>query len=132
MTDLARQLEFWLSSASKNWQTALSLYKLGHYDMCLFCCHLTLEKKLKAIIVYLLKKVPPPIHDLNRLAQIAGLNVSLTQQEQLNEITKFNIQARYDDIKLAFYKKATKLFAKKYLEITQELILWLEKKSGEK
>lgn len=37
------------------------------------------------------------------------------------------IQARYDDIKLAFYKKATKDYTGKYVKITEELMIWLKK-----
>lgn len=102
---------FWRKSANKNWQTAKSLLKLKHYDMCLFCCHLALEKYLKGFIVAANKIHPPYIHDLNRLAEIAKLNVPEMVKKELEEITKFNVQARYDDIKLAFYKKATKKFA---------------------
>lgn len=120
-------IDYWIKLAERNWKTAKSLLKLGHYDMCLFCCHLVLEKYLKASVVLNTKDNPPHIHDLNRLAIIAKLEVSDERKKFLNEITKFNIQARYDDIKLAFYKKATKDYTGKYVEITEELIIWLKK-----
>ena len=127
MTDLNNQVVFWKNSAEKNWKTALSLLELRHYDMCLFCCHLVLEKYLKAIIVKNSKQPAPYIHDLNRLCEIAKLERTAEQKEWLNEITKFNVQARYADIKLAFYKKATNNFTKKFVEITSNLRLWLKK-----
>lgn len=41
---------------------------------------------------------------------------------QLTEISAFNIQARYDDYKLNFYKKANKRFTLKYITITKEIL----------
>lgn len=124
---IEKTIVFWKNSGDKNWRTAQSLLRLKHYDMCLFCCHLTLEKYLKALAASNNGAAPPPIHDLNRLAEIAGLKLTPEREESLNEITTFNIQARYDDIKLSFYKKATPEFTAKYFRITHELLIWLKK-----
>lgn len=124
---LEKTIAFWRNSGDKNWKTAQSLFRLKHYDMCLFCCHLTLEKYLKALAMSINNDNPPPIHDLNRLAEIAGLNLTAEQEKQLNEISTFNIQARYDDIKLSFYKKATAHFTAQYFNVTHQLLIWLKK-----
>lgn len=117
----------WKKLAEKNWEASKSLFRLGHYDMCLFCCHLALEKYLKALVTEKTRNNPPFIHDLNRLAAVAKLPLAEEHKYYLNEITKFNIQARYDDVKLAFYKKATKGFTRRYLGITEKLIVWIKK-----
>lgn len=42
-------------------------------------------------------------------------------------ITTFNISGRYQDEKFNFYKKCTKNYTEKYLQITKELNVWLKK-----
>lgn len=52
MTKSRRELiKFWRDSADKNWAAAQSLFRLKHYDMSLFCCHLTIEKYIKALLI---------------------------------------------------------------------------------
>lgn len=46
---------------------------------------------------------------------------------QLNEITTFNIEARYDDYKLSFYKKANKEYAEEWSEICEKIYLSIKK-----
>jgi hypothetical protein len=50
------------------------------------------------------------------------LEIDEETQNYLAEITTFNIEARYDILKERLYKKATKDYTKKYLEITAKLI----------
>jgi len=50
----------------------------------------------------------PYTHDLVRLARITGIEFSKEQMDYLREISGFNIEARYDNIKMEFYKKASK------------------------
>jgi len=65
-----------------------------------------LKKLLKALILKRQKKYPLPIHKLARLAKIAGIKLSEKQTAVLNEITTFNIEARYDILKEQLYKKS--------------------------
>ena len=119
-------IKFWRDGAEKSLKTADGLFGLKHYDWCLFFCHLTLEKTLKGLVVKATGEHPFPIHDLEKLAQQARLELTEKQIGELNEITTFNIQARYDDIKLSFYKKATRTYSEEFLNKTKELHQWLE------
>ena len=47
---------------------------------------------------------------------------------RLTTITGFNLEARYDDIKEAFYKMCTKEFADDQIAIIKEIREWLKKK----
>ena len=47
-------------------------------------------------------------------------------KNDLADISVFNIQVRYDDYKLSFFKKASKKFTAKYLKITKEILIWLK------
>ncbi len=73
------------------------------------------------------KTAPPLIHDLVCLGEKTGLILSAEIRDELAEISTFNIQARYDDHKLSFYKKANKHFASKYINITRGILKWLNK-----
>ena len=103
----------WLLKAKKDIETAEDLYKSKHYDWCLFIWHLAIEKALKARILSLNKPVVY-VHDLKRLTKETDIIFSQEQISNLNEITSFNLEARYDDYKLSFYKKANKDYAKKW------------------
>ncbi len=120
-------IKYWLKASKEDFDTADILCKNKKYHHALFFCHLSIEKMLKAIIVKSTKTAPPLIHDLVRLAERAGLPLSELQKNELAEITTFNVEARYDDYKLSFRKKAKMQFSLKYLEKTMEILQWLSK-----
>lgn len=120
-------IEYWIEVAKQDFETAEILYKNKKYHHALFFCHLSIEKKLKAIVVKSTKAAPPLIHDLVRLAEKADIPLVEQRKNDLAEITTFNIQTRYDDYKLSFYKKAKKRFSLKYLNKTRRMLKWLNK-----
>jgi HEPN domain-containing protein len=115
-----------LQSAKRNLKVAKDNYKLKHYDWSLFFWHLVIEKTLKSIITKN-GKVPPPIPNLNKLAKEAKLDLTKEQEDNLKEITTYNLEARYDDYKLSFYKKANKEYTDKWSKNCEEFYLWLKK-----
>jgi HEPN domain-containing protein len=66
--------------------------------------HLAIEKLLKALYIRITNQFPPMIHDLRRICERA--NIELTQEQIINldSITRFNMNARYDDYKQEFYR----------------------------
>jgi len=110
----------WLLKAEKDVETAEDLYKSKHYDWCLFIWHLVIEKALKAKILSLNKPIIY-VHDLKRLANETNIVFDQEQIINLNEITSFNLEARYDDYKLSFYKKANIDYAKKWTNICENI-----------
>jgi HEPN domain-containing protein len=83
---------------------------------------------LKALATKTIKDHPPFTHNLLYLAGKADIQLSKAQTEVLDQINRFNMEARYPEDLRAFYKKANKVYAKKYLEITKEMWKWLRKK----
>lgn len=128
MKDVKAQINFFKRSAKRNLQVAETLCKAKHYDACLFFCHLALEKMLKGLVAIRTKQTPPYIHHLERLARLAGLEITKDQTETLRIINDFNIAGRYENAKLAFYKQCTASYTRKYFQITKKLMLWLEKR----
>jgi len=110
----------WLLKAENDIATANDLYKSKHYDWCLFIWHLAIEKALKAKISSL-KKEYLYTHKLVKLAELAEFPINKKVLEQLREITSYNIEARYDDYKLSFYKKATKEYTSKWVIICEDI-----------
>jgi len=88
---------------------------------------LVLERLLKALIVKKDKEVIRT-HNLVRLSEIADIELSDDQRAELTEISRFNIEARYDDYKDEFYRKATKEYTKKWSEIAQRIEKWIIQK----
>ncbi len=116
----------WLKSAIEDLKIAQDLFRLKHYSYALFFCHLSLEKILKTIYLKQNKKYPVITHKLAKLAFACKIKLSDQQNDYLNEITTFNVEARYDVVKEKLYKKATKKFTQKYLDITHKLFTYFK------
>ena len=127
MNNIKKQIDFWEKSAKKELDTARDLFDLKRYDACLFFCHLALEKLLKSLVAEKTKETPPYVHDLERLAVLAKLEMDEETTQNLRTITRFNIAGRYGDIKYNLYKAANKKYTERYLEITKKTFLWLKK-----
>ena len=122
-------IKYWLESAEHDQETADFMFASKRYTWALFIWQLVIEKHLKARFVKKLNSSAPTIHDLNKLAKLTKLKLTSTQEFNLQEITKFNINARYEDYKHAFYKKATRAFTIKWIKIIKDLLVWLEKQN---
>lgn len=120
-------INYWRKASKQDFETVEILFKNKKYHHALFFCHLSIEKNLKAIIVKTTRKAPPLLHDLVRLAERAGIKLSAKQKIELAEISIFNIEARYDDYKFNFFKRANKKFALKYINKTKKILKWLNK-----
>ena len=68
--DIAKVVRYWREAAEHDLDTARSLFRTGRYDYCLFLCHLSLEKLLKALVTRKLKEHAPftteELYDLDR------------------------------------------------------------------
>ena len=62
------------------------------------------------------------------IAEMAKLELSYEQKVFLDEVTTFNIRARYPDYKRGFYKKATKEFTERYIKEIKEFRAWIIEK----
>ena len=124
---IEEHINHWLNGAENDIQVADNLFKMANYDWCLFIAHIVLEKTLKAI--YILKnnnKIPPKTHKLFKLAELANLNLTYEQKSFLDEVTDFNIEARYPQYKQEFNKICTKDYTQNYLKKTKDMHKWLK------
>ncbi len=127
--DKQNVINYWLQSAQNDLETAQSLVELQKYSWALFIYQLVLEKNLKTRIVQVTDQAAPITHDLVKLAHLAQLEVSQEQIDNLKTISKFNIDARYDDYKYAFFKQADQKYANKWVKIITDLLSWLKQQN---
>ncbi|HOH78971.1 MAG TPA: HEPN domain-containing protein [Candidatus Cloacimonadota bacterium] len=108
-------IKYWLDSAEMDFQSMKRLFDTGEFAWSLFLGQLVLEKAMKAVYSQKVGNNAPRLHDLNRLALLAGLDVSAEDQAHLDTISLFNINARYPDVKLASTKSAPRIMQKSIL-----------------
>jgi len=64
----------------------------------LYFMHLVVEKAIKAHVVKATKETPPYIHNLIRLAELAGLPLSQNQLKLCVTLNEYQRTARYADV----------------------------------
>lgn len=122
---MKRAVIYWSEEAREALQVADHLYEKNDYSYALFFGHLAIEKILKALYVARKNEQAPPIHNLVRLAEVAGLALDSQQTESLIRITTFNLEARYPDESRNFRKKCTEEFTRLELARVKEVFQWL-------
>jgi len=120
-------IDYWLKAAHKDLKVMESLFETKHYAYSLYFGHLVLEKALKGYYVRSVGKTTPYTHNLLYLSEKCQLKLDADQNGLLEVVTRFNIEARYPDIKFKFYKMCTKKFAQKYIRDIKRFYKWLIK-----
>lgn len=119
-------VEHWVERSQYDLDTAKAMLDTGRYLYVAYLCQQTIEKMLKAIIAQNGKE-NFPIHNLNRLAEIASIKCELNS-EQFNflaELTPYHIEARYGDYKESLSEIIDETKAKKVYKKTLEIHTWL-------
>lgn len=97
MIDIGKQVSLWREGAVEDWEVAQHLVDSGRVRHGLFFGHLALEKALKAHVCRHTSDLAPRLHNLVRLAELAGLDLSEEQTGVLAEMNPHNIEGRYPD-----------------------------------
>lgn len=118
--------DFWAEEAGEALKVANHLFEKEDYSYALFFGHLAVEKLLKAIYVANRGEQAPYVHNLNRLAESAGITVTEIQKDNLIRITAYNLESRYPDQKRSFRKKCTEDFTRNELSLIEEVFRWLQ------
>ena len=72
-----------------------------------------------------MNKTPPFSHNLSYIAEKASIDMSDKKIDLLEEISDYNLEARYPDEKLSFYKKCTLDFTSAKMQQIEEMREWL-------
>ncbi|MFA6306811.1 MAG: HEPN domain-containing protein [Patescibacteria group bacterium] len=109
-------VKYWQETAAYDYDTMKSLVKSQRYASSLFFGHIVLEKILKALVVNETKAHAPYTHNLILLIKISKIKLNEEEMDLLKAVNDFNIEARYPEYKLKFYKLCTKEYAKNKIE----------------
>lgn len=124
--DKERIINYWIESADKDFKTMLDLFETKNNSWSLFMGHLVVEKLLKALYAKQKNEYPPLIHDLRRICEKANIELDINQQTTFDSISRFNINARYDDYKQSFYLLCTDSFTAEWFEKIKETRIWIK------
>jgi HEPN domain-containing protein len=116
----------WMERSKYDLDTAKAMLDTGRYLYVGYMCQQSVEKLLKAMIAKQ-NKENLPIHNLNRLSEVAEV-VSFLNSEQRNflaELTPFCIEARYGDFKESLSEIIDREKAEVVFQQTREFFRWL-------
>jgi len=114
-----------MGQARYDLDTARIMFDTGRYLYVLFCCQQALEKGLKGMILYRSKGFPPRIHNLPRLAEVAGIDLDKERQQTYAELSALYIQTRYPEEIESLGKRVSREAAWKWFQTTEREIAWL-------
>ena len=117
----------WIRQSEYDLKTAEAMLLTGRYIYCIFMCHLSLEKGLKAYYAEQHKENPPKSHNLNYFLENIQIDLQEDFQKFIEEINDKSIPTRYPEdlrklIKTFNKQKTTRIFSK-----TKEIIRCLKK-----
>ena len=122
---IKQDIQYWVNIAKYDIGTAFSLLKSKRYLYVLFMCQQAVEKMLKGIIILKTKEFPPRIHDLVKLAELAGLKRKDIDFEFLDRLSFYYIETRYPEEQLKLHKTVSRKIASIYYKETKRIWLWL-------
>lgn len=121
-------MNYWIKSSDKDYDVMLDLKERNRNTYCLFFGQLLIEKLLKAYYAKINKNAPyaPKTHELSYLANKMNMKLTEKQEDLLETISNFNIEARYGDYKHTFELKCTDEYTSTWIENIKELREWLK------
>jgi len=124
--------DYWLKMCDDDLDSAKYNLKGKKLLWVAFICHLVVEKSLKAVIASQTNKLPPKIHDLNKLADRGNIlnDLSETQRSFLDQINNYYIEARYPEYKAKLASTLNFAICKEIFKNTEEFLCWIKLKLG--
>lgn len=119
-------IDYWVAGSDDDYDTMIAMYDTHRYSWSLFLGHLIIEKLLKAYFVKVNGDYPPFTHNLIKLANASGIELSKELKINLTTITAFNLNTRYDDYKRSFYKRCTPAYTLDWVNRIKKTRLWIK------
>lgn len=112
-----------------DWDTAQAMNKTGRYLYVVFMCQQAVEKTLKALLAFQGKEIKP-IHNLSKLAELAGILHEFDKEAHVfvDKLSNYYLNARYKETIDTLSRAIGKIEAKEYLAKTEKVIIWLTQK----
>lgn len=77
---------YWVAQAEYDFDTARAMFRSRRYLYVLFCCQQAVEKMIKRLIAARTGELPPRVHNLLRLVEMAALSPDDEQMSFLGEL----------------------------------------------
>ena len=118
--------EEWFSQSDYDFETAEAMFQTGRYVYCVFMCHLTIEKALKALVVKRLSKVPSKVHNLLYIVDELKLEMPENYVKFVFRLNDVSIPTRYPQELRKLISVYNKANTKLILDTTKELQQWIK------
>ncbi len=121
-------IQYWVTTAEKDWKVVYDLYEAKNYVYALFFAHLVIEKLAKAIWVKNNEgDHPPRVHNVVYLLERANTIINDDQKKFLLIFNDFQLEGRYPDYKQKIFEICTKAKTNELLEKVKEIKQWMLK-----
>jgi HEPN domain-containing protein len=116
----------WLDRVVYDMDTAKAMLQTGRLIYAVFMCQQALEKCFKALLAYRDLEIIP-IHNLRRLAELAGVINDLDESKlvKLDFLSRYYINARYKEELNQLSKGITESVTRDFIQFSEELVTWL-------
>ena len=126
--DKIKSSQEWSRQAEYDMETAIAMLDSGRYIYCVFMCHLSIEKSLKALYAKKLGKNPSKTHSLVYLAQSLHLDLPEIIKEFLEILDSVSVPTRYPEELEKLIKEYTENKTKYILDESRKASRWLKQK----
>ncbi len=129
MTEEAkRKSEYWFELATDDLDVAKTMLTSGKYLYVGFFCHLLVEKGLKAYFWCAVGKEPPYTHNLQYIAEKAGLTADMDteQLDLLDRLMPMQIAGRYPTDKFKLLKSLDEQICLNLINDSERFLDWLK------
>ena len=123
---MEQDIQYWLQLARLDLESARRSLRGESYLHCIFGCQQALDKALKALVVKSTGHAPPRTHNLIRLQDMAGVSLSLSQQQFLSKLSVEYIETRYPGELHDLDEFNNQAAAQEHCQATEALFQWLE------
>lgn len=124
--DKIKSSQEWSKQAEYDMETAGAMLDSGRYIYCVFMCHLSIEKALKALYAKQLGKNPSKTHNLVYLAQSIQLDLPEQIKKFLEILDDVSVPTRYPEELENLIKEYSKNRTEDILDKSKEALRWLK------
>lgn len=123
------EVKDWTESSEYDFETAKAMLKAKRYNYCIFMCHQSVEKLLKALIIFLNKEFPPKTHNLIILLEAIDQNPDKEMETIILKLNPHYMVSRYPDAAGGpSHKMYNEQIALEFLKETERVLEWLRQK----
>lgn len=124
--DKTKSSQEWSRQAEYDMATAEAMLDSGRYIYCVFMCHLSIEKALKALHTTKTGKNPSKTHSLVYLAQSIHLYLPEQTKGFLETLDDVSVPTRYPEELEKLIKEYSKDRTKDILDKSRKALRWLK------